>query len=158
MDWTLLVGIAFLGVLGGFLLRRRRQQRLPLTHHTVQCPEHGCGAAVTVRTDFGASPSDRHVGVSACSLFPSTPSIPPERATFFADLSPLVTYVDPAGQVPRHPTELVCREECLGILNAAESGGRAGAVPGTSGVSDSLELARQTQSPRMCRLLWHHTT
>jgi hypothetical protein len=158
MDWTLLVGIAGFGGIGGFLLRRARQRRLTLTHHTVRCPSHGCDADVTARTDFAAYPADRHVSVSACSLFPSTPSVPPVRTTSFADLSPLATYVDQAGQAPCHPSGSVCNEGCLRVLNAAESGPAASSIRCTSGVSDSLELARQTQSPAICRLLWHHGT
>ena len=55
----------------------------------------------------------------------------------------------------RRVCEGVRRRLILPVMNAAESGA-AEPVRCTSGVSDSLELARQTQSPAIMRLLWFY--
>jgi hypothetical protein len=131
-------------------------KRLELTQHTVRCPLEDCTASLTVRTDPGGFPSRRHRDVTACSLLSSTSFVPPARIRYFADVAPPVSYfceVDPA---PRHSREVGCPKRCLAVLNAAESGA-AEPVRCTSGVSDSMELVRQTQSPAITRLLWFYS-
>jgi hypothetical protein len=131
-------------------------KRLELTQHTVRCPLEDRTASLTVRSDPGGYPSRRHLDVTACSLLSSTSFVLPARRGYFSDVAPPVPYfceVDPA---PRHSSEVACPKRCLAILNAAEAGA-AEPVRCTSGVSDSFELVRQTQSPAITRLLWFHS-
>ena len=160
MDWILLTTIVILGAMATLLLllRRRRQQRLTLTQHTVRCPVNDCGAVVAVQTDFVAAPSRRHADVIACSLLPPTSFVPPTRKAYFSDMAPPEPYLDDVGQAPRHSAEFACPRHCLFVLNAAESGARAEPIRCTSGTSDALELARQTQSPAITRLMWFHSS
>jgi hypothetical protein len=126
-------------------------KRQELTQHTVRCPRTDETASLTVRTDPGAYPSRRHRDVIACSLMPSTPFVPPATKAYFSDLTPL-SYVREIHPAPCHPVKVTCPQPCLATLNAAEAG--AEPVRCVSGISDSLELARQTQSPAIRRLLW----
>jgi len=128
-------------------------KRLALTQHTVRCPLEDRTASLTVRTDAGGYPSRRHVGVTACSLLPSTSFVPSARTAYFSDVAPPVPYLREVDPAPRHFSEVTCSKRCLAVLDAAEPGA-AEPVRCTSGVSDSLELARQTQSPAIMRLLW----
>ena len=128
-------------------------KRLALTQHTMRCPLYDCSARLTVRTDSNGYPSRRHLDVTACSLLPSAPFVPPDRSAYFSDLEPPVPYTYEVNRAPRHSTEVACRKRCLPVLNAAECGA-AEPVRCTSGVSDGLELARQTLSPAVTRLLW----
>jgi hypothetical protein len=130
-------------------------KRLALTHHTVRCPLEDRTASLTVRTDPDGYPSRRHRDVAACSLLPSTPIVPPSRSVYFSDVAPPVPYLCEIDPAPRHPVEVACSGRCLAVLNAAEPGA-AETVRCTSGVSDGLELARQTQSPGIMRLLWFY--
>jgi hypothetical protein len=129
-------------------------KRLALTSHTVRCPLEDRSASLTVRTDPDAAPSRRHRDVETCSLLPPTAFVPPARTGYFADVAPPVPYLRGCGPMPRHCSRVACGKACLAILNAAEPG--AGTVGCTSGVSDSLELARRTQSAGVLRVLWLH--
>jgi hypothetical protein len=71
-------------------------------------------------------------------------------------VAPPVSYVDAADWRPGHPTAIACSKPCLGILNAAEPGA-LGDLRCSSGVSDGLELARNTLSPGMMRTVWLHS-
>ena len=126
---------------------------MKLTQHTMRCPLEECSATVTVRTNPDGYPSRRYRDVTACSLRPSTSFVPRARRAYFADLAPLMSYVCDIDATPRHSFEVVCAKPCLRVLNAAEPGA-AKPVRCTSGVSDGLELARQTLSPAAIRLLW----
>jgi hypothetical protein len=128
-------------------------KRLALTQHTVRCPVEDRIASLTVRTDPGGYPSHRHLEVAACSLLPSTPFVPPARSGYFSDVAPPVPYLCEVEPAPCHSLKVACARRCLAVLNAAEPGA-AEPLRCTSGVSDGLELARQTQSPAMTRLLW----
>jgi hypothetical protein len=128
-------------------------KRLVLTQQTMRCPREGRTACLTLRTDPGGYPSRRYRDVTACSLLPSTPFVPPPRKAYFSDLEPLVPYIREMDATPRHSLEVACPRPCLAALNAAESGA-AEPVRCTSGISDCLELARQTQSPAIQRLVW----
>jgi hypothetical protein len=130
-------------------------RRRTLTQQTVRCPEQDCTARLTVRSDLEAAPSRRHRALVACSLRPSVPLVTPAAGAFFADLAPDVRYRGAVGGLPYASKPYACSEGCLAILNAAEGGGEP--VRCSSGVSDSLELARQTQSPRTMRLLWFYS-
>jgi hypothetical protein len=131
-------------------------KRLELTQHTVRCPLEGCTASLTVRSDPDGYPSRRHLDVTACSLLPPTSFVQPARSAYFSDVAPAVSYVYEVAPAPGHPAEVACRKPCLAVLNAAEPG--AGEpVRCTSGVSDALELARQTQSPGIMRALWFYS-
>jgi hypothetical protein len=156
MNWISL-GLIVLGSIGLLLFWRRRQRRLTLTQHTLLCPEHDCRARVAVRTDPIAYPSGRHVDVTACSLLPPTSFVPPDRTAYFPDMSPPEPYLYETGQAPCHSDEIACPKRCLLVLNAAE-GGAAEPIRCTSGMSDGLELARQTQSPAITRVLWYHSS
>jgi hypothetical protein len=126
---------------------------MKLTQHTMRCPLEECSATVTVRTNPDGYPSRRYRDVTACSLRPSTSFIAPPRRAYFTDLTPLVSFVCDVDATPRHSCEVMCSKPCLRVLNAAEPGA-AEPVRCTSGVSDGLELARQTLSPAAIRLLW----
>ena len=130
-------------------------RRLALTQQTVRCPLDDRPASLTVRTDPDGDPSRRHRDVIACSLRPSTSFAVPARRGYFSDVAPPVSYLCEATRSPRHSSKVECRRRCLAVLNAAEPGA-AEPVRCTSGVNDALELARQTQSPGIMRLLWFH--
>jgi hypothetical protein len=130
-------------------------KRLALTQHTVRCPLEDRTASLTVRTDPGGYPSRRHLDVTACSLLPSTSFVPPTRSGYFSDLAPPLPYLCEVDPAPRHSLGVACPRRCLAVLNAAEPGA-AEPVRCTSGISDSLDLARQTQSPAIRRLLWFY--
>ena len=139
------------------LFRPRRQQRFTVTQQTLHCPMHDCRATSAVRTDASAHPSGRHVDVTACSLLPPTSFVLPARNAYFADMWPPEAYLYEVGQTPRHSAEVTCPKRCLAVLNAAESGPRPEPIRCTSGMSDALELVRQTQSPAITRLLWFYS-
>ena len=127
-------------------------KRLELTRHTVRCPlEHGT-ASLTVRTDPRGHPSRRHLHVMDCSLLPTASFTSPARSGFFSDLAPPLAYLHEIDSAPRHSLGVACPRRCLAVLNAAEPGAEPGRC--TSGVGDSLELARRTQRPAITRLLW----
>jgi hypothetical protein len=131
-------------------------KRLALTQHTVRCPLDDRAARLTVRTDPGAHPSRRHLGVTACSLRPPRSFVLPTRSGYFSDAAPPLPYLREVDPVPRHSSRASCARRCLAVLNAAEPG--AGEpIPCTSGVSDALELAQRTQSPAIMRLLWFYS-
>lgn len=131
-------------------------KRLALTQHTVRCPLEDCTASLTVRTDPGGYPSRRHLDVTACSLLQSTCFVTPARSGYFSDVAPPVPYLCEVDPGPRHSSEVACSKRCLAVLNAAEPGA-AEPMRCSSGVSDGLELARQTQSPAITRLLWFYS-
>jgi hypothetical protein len=130
-------------------------KRLALTQHTVRCPIEDRTASLTVRTDPGGYPSRRHLDVAACSLLPSTSFVPLSRSGYFSDVAPPMRYLCEPDPAPRHSSKVACPRRCLAVLNAAEPG--AEPVRCTSGVSDALDLARQTQSPAMRRVLWFYS-
>jgi hypothetical protein len=130
-------------------------KRLAFTQHTVRCPLEDRTASLTVRTNPGGRPSRRHLEVTACSLLPSTSFVPPARSGYFSDVAPPVPYLCEVDSAPRHSLGVACPRRCLAVLNAAEPGA-AEPVRCTSGVNDGLELARQTQSPAITRMLWFY--
>lgn len=125
-------------------------KRLTLTQHTVRCPLENCTASLTVRSDPDGYPSRRHLDVAACSLVPSMPFVPRPRTAYFSDIAPPASYLCDADPAPRHALKVSCARPCLRVLNAAEPGA---AEP----VGDRRELARQTLSPGMLRLLWFYS-
>jgi hypothetical protein len=131
-------------------------KRLALTQHTVRCPLEDRTASLTVRTNPDGYPSRRHLDVTACSLLPSTPFVPTAPRGYFSDVAPPLSYLREVDPAPRHSSGVACPKRCLAVLNAAEP---AAAEPlrCTSGVSDGLELARQTQSPAITRVLWFYS-
>ena len=72
-------------------------------------------------------------------------------------MSPPEPYLAEVPQAPLHSMEVACPKHCLFVLNAAERGASAEPIRCTSGMSDGLELVRQTQSPAMTRVLWYHS-
>jgi len=131
-------------------------KRLELTQQTMRCPLDGGTASLTVRTDPDGAPSCRYRDVTACSLLPPTSFILPPVRGYFSDVSPAVPYLCEVDPGPRHSVEVACPKPCLAILNAAEPGA-APPLRCTSGVHDALELARQTESPAMMRVLWSYS-
>jgi hypothetical protein len=127
-----------------------------LAQHTIRCPLEECAATVTVRTDPEDYPSRRHRDVTACSLRPPTSFAPPVRRAYFSDLTPLMSYICDVAANPCCSTKVACAKPCLRVLNAAELGA-AEPIRCTSGVSDGLELARQTLSPAAMRPLWFYS-
>ena len=128
-------------------------KRLALTPHTMRCPLYDCAAGLTVCTDPNGYPSRRHVDVAACSLLPSTSFDPTARRAYFPDVEPPVPNTYAVNRAPLHSPEMACSKRCLPVLSAAECGA-AEPLRCTSGVSDGLELARQTLSPALTRLMW----
>jgi hypothetical protein len=126
-----------------------------LVQRTMRCPLEELAATVTVRTDPDGYPSRRHLDVTACSLRPSTSWVPSVRRAYFTDLAPLTSYICDVAANSCHSQEVACAKRCLRVLNAAEPGA-AEPVRCTSGVSDGLELARQTLSPTVMRPLWFY--
>lgn len=122
----------------------------------MRCPLEKCSATMTVRTDSESYPSRRHRDVTACSLRPSTSFLRPVRRAYFADVAAPMSYVRDVEATPHHSSEVACAKPCLRVLNAAESGA-AEPVRCTSGVSDGLELVRQTASPGLTRVLWFYS-
>jgi hypothetical protein len=122
----------------------------------MRCPLEECSATMTVRTDPESYPSRRYRDVTACSLRPSTSLVRPVRRAYFADVAAPISYIRDVEATPRHPSGVACAKPCLRVLNAAESGA-AEPVRCTSGVSDGLELVRQTASPGLTRVLWFHS-
>jgi hypothetical protein len=157
MDGIYLIGVVILGGIGTLISWRRRQRRLTSTQHTLRCPEQDCRASVAVRTDPIAYPSRRYVDVTACSLHPATSFVAPARKAYFADMSPPESYLEDVGGASCHSDEVACPKSCLRVLNAVESGCAGEPIRCTSGMSDGLELARQTQSPAITRVLWYHS-
>jgi hypothetical protein len=127
-------------------------KRLALTQHTVRCPLDDRAASVAVRTDPSGYPSRRHLDVAACSLLPSMSFVTPTRSRYFSEVGPAVPYLCEVDPAPCHSVEVSCPKPCLAVLNAAEPGA-AEPVRCTSGVSDGMELARQTQSTAITQLL-----
>jgi hypothetical protein len=126
-----------------------------LTQHAVRCPLEARVASVTVRTNPGGYPSRRHLDVTACSLRPPAVFVPPARRGYFSDVAPPLSYLCGVDASARHSSGVACAKRCLAVLNAAEPG--AARVGCTSGVHDSLELARQTQSPAIMRCVWFYS-
>lgn len=131
-------------------------KRLEVTEHSMRCPLDGRTANVAVRTDPDGYPSRRYLDVSSCSLLPSAAVVPCPRKAYFGDVPPPVSYLHETDSAPRHSSRLVCPRSCLGVLNAAEAGA-ADPKRCTSTLGDSLEMARQTQSPGIMRLLWFNS-
>lgn len=155
MGWThlSLIGIVLLGGIGTVFFRRRRERRLTLTPQAVRCPVNDCPATLAVRTDSIAHAGRRFVDVTACSLLPATSLAQPARTAYFPDGE---AYIYDDSQAPRHSTEVACPKRCLPVLNVAETCFAGMPIGRVSGAGDSLELARQTQSPAMMRQLWFH--
>ena len=128
-------------------------KRLTVTQHSLQCPLDDRTANVTVRTNAGGSPSRRHLDVASCSLLPSASFVPGATKGYFSDVAPPVSYTSAVNFTPRHRFGVACPRRCLGVLNAAESGA-ADPKRCTSLSGDSLDLARQTQSPAMMRVIY----
>jgi len=127
-------------------------RRRTVTQHTLRCPLDDRTADVTVCTNPGGYPSRRYLDVASCSLLPSTAFVPGTRKTYFSDVPAPVSYASEVDFTPRHQIGVACPRRCLGVLNAAESCADPKRCTVPSG--DSLELARQTQSPAMTRLMW----
>ena len=132
------------------------KRRHAIMHQTVRCPVQDGVGSLTVRTQPDAEPSRRHRDVMACSLLPSPSRVTAGRRGYFSDVAPPLSYSYDVDGPWVHALDVSCSKRCLTVLNAAESGTH-GPVRCTSGVNDSLELARQIQSPAMMRLLWFHS-
>jgi hypothetical protein len=126
-------------------------KQLVVTEHTVRCPLEDCTATLSVRTDRDSAPSRRHREVMSCSLRPPTPYVPLPPIGHVPELPPPLSYFREGWPGPCHSREPACSKACLAILNAAEPG--AGG-PDACASGDAMELARQTESLAMMRLLW----
>jgi len=128
-------------------------KRRALTQHTLRCPLYDSIASLTVRSNPDGPASRRHLDVTACSLVPSPSFVPPARTAHFPGMEPPVSYICESSRAPLHSTEVACPKRCLAVMNAAESA-TANPIRCTSGINDGMELARQTLSPGLTRVLW----
>jgi hypothetical protein len=146
-------------VVAGFALllsRRRRRQRLQVTHQSVRCPMHGDQAELAVATDPAAQSGRQYVAVTGCSLLPDAAIGIPERVAYLCDGVPCRVRMEPPHASAVYTDEVSCRQPCLVALNAAEVSGAPMPLQCTSGTSDAIALAEQAiGSARMSRLLWY---
>jgi hypothetical protein len=157
MEWMVVVGIVVLAALAGVLVRRR-ERRLTLTQHTMRCPVHDCRVSLAVRTDPVPHPRRRYVDVAACSLVPSVVAGQASRTGYFPGVSPYLPFLYEVNPAPQYAEEPACAKVCLGVLNAAEGFPAARPLHCMSGMSDALELARETQPPGVMRQIWFHSS
>jgi hypothetical protein len=122
----------------------------------MRCPVHDCRVDLAVRTDPAAHPPRRYVDVTVCSLLSGPRVGPAPRAGYFPGVSPYLPYLCEVNPAPSYSEAPACARYCLGVLNAAEGFPPARPLHCMSGISDALELARQTQSPAMMRRVWLH--
>ena len=157
MGWTLFAGIAIAGAIGALALEWRRRRRLVVTQQTMRCPVYDCRATLAVQTDPRAASRSRYVDVKACSLQPALPIAPPPPPAYFAGASPYMPFLMEVSAAPPYPRpqEPACATRCLAVLNAAESWSWR-PIECTSGTSDAMDLARQTQNPAIMRQVWLH--
>ncbi len=154
-----LLGLTLIGVIGALLWQRHREQRLVDTHHGVRCPRDDSQAQVTVRTDPGAQSCRQYLRVTTCSLLSNPAVALPERIAYLSDSPPFNVRLEPARSHPVHATEVACPQHCVFVLNATAVSAARPPVACTSGVSDSIELARQTmRNPRISQLLSYYGT
>lgn len=152
-----LLGLTLIGTIGALWWRRHRKQRLVDTHHGVRCPRHDSQAHVTVRTDAGAQSCRQYLHVTTCSLLSDAAVALPERTAYFPDFPPYKVRLEPARSHPVHATAVSCPQDCVFVLNETAVCAAGPPVACTSGVSDSIELVRQTVSnPRISRLLCYY--
>ena len=152
-----LLGLTLIGAIGALLWRRHREQRLVDTHHGVRCPRYETQAQVTVRTDPGAQSCRQYLRATTCSLLPDATVALPERIAYFPDFPPYKVRSGPARSHPVHATEVSCPQHCVLVLNQAAVCSAVPPVACTSGVSDSIDLVRQTiRNPRISRLLCYY--
>ncbi len=159
MEWISLglIGISLIGGIGIWLWQRHREQRFPLTQHTVRCPLYDRQATLTVRTNPIARPRGQYVDVTACSILPATPCILPASMAYLPDMPSYEPYLQKA-RPHRYTLEVPCRKDCLYVLNEAEGSCPIRHIRCTSGISNGLELTRQVvQNPTITRLLWFHS-
>jgi hypothetical protein len=147
--------VVLAGIAGAWLVRRR-ERRFTLTRQSMRCPVHDCRVDLAVRTDSAPHPHRRYVDVMGCSLFQGVAANPAPRTGYFPGVSPYLPFLYEVNPAPHYADEPACAKRCLGVLNAAEGYPSARPLHCMSGTSDALELARQTQSPRMMRQVWFH--
>ena len=160
MEWTTLslVGILLSGGVGALLWQRHRSRWLTLTRHTVRCPLYDCQARVVVRTNPLAQPRRQHVDVAACSLHPETLVTPLERIVFVTDSSYDKPYLQAPGRYPRYTPGVLCRKNCLAILNKTADSCAIQPVHCTSETNNGPDLAQQaTHNLAMTQALWFHS-
>ncbi len=152
------IGLSLLVTLGAsialLLWRRRRQQRLQVTHHKMRCPVHGDQAEVAVATDPAAQSARQYIAVTGCSLFPNAAIGLPERVAYLSDGPPYKVRLEPPRSVPVYTTGVSCRQPCVGVLNMTAVSGTSLPLLCASGASDAIALAEQVHgSGRLSRLL-----
>jgi hypothetical protein len=146
--------VMLVGSLALALWRRRRQERLEVTHHRLRCPMHGECADVTVASDPLARSGAQHVAVTGCSLLPDAAVGLPERVAYLWDGPPVPVRVAPPRFSPLYTGEVACRQPCLAMLNASAVPGAMRPLRCSSGASDAVALMEQAiGTGRMSRLL-----
>jgi hypothetical protein len=147
---VIVVGIAF------SLWRRRRWQRMQVSHHTVRCPIHGDRAEIVMATDPVARSGRQYAEVSRCSLLPEAVFGLPERVGYLWDGPPCKVRLEPARSTPLYTNDVSCRQPCVAVLNATAVSAVPLELRCSSGASDAIALAEQALgSGRMARLLWY---
>jgi len=154
------LGLSLLATLVGsialLLWRRRRRQRLQVTHHSVRCPMHGDQAEVAVATDPAARSGRQYVAVAGCSLVPGAAIGLPERVAYLCDGPPCKVWLDPPRSSALYTAGVSCGQPCVFVLNATAVFGAPLPLRCSSGASDAIALAEQALgSTRMSRLLWY---
>jgi hypothetical protein len=112
---------------------------------------------VSVRTDPEAQSCRQYLRVTTCSLLSNAAVALPERIAYLSDSPSYRVQLEPARSYPVHTTEVSCPQDCVFLLNEAAVATALPPVTCTSGMSDSIDLVRQTiRNPRMSRLLCYY--
>lgn len=157
MGGLTLLGMTFVLAIGALTWRRHREQRLVDTSHDVRCPVDDSPAHVTVRTDPRAQSCRQHLRVTTCSRLSEATAARPERTAYLSDIPPHRMSPEPTREHPVLATEVSCRQDCVFVLNEIAVCAEGPPVECGSGVSDSIDLVRQTvRNPRISRLLYYY--
>jgi hypothetical protein len=152
-----LLGLTLIGAIGALVWWRHREQRLVDTRHRVRCPRNDSQAHVSVRTDPQAPSCRQYLRVTTCSLLSNAAVALPERIAYLPDSPSYRVQLEPARSHPVYTTEVACPQDCVFVLNEATVATALPPVTCTSGMSDSIDLIRQTmRNPRMSRLLCYY--
>jgi hypothetical protein len=151
----IVLGVVLVVIAAAWTSRRRRSQRCEAVSQGVRCPLHGDAADVTVLTDPGAPPAQRHLDVVACSLLSNAAIALPARRGYLPDAPACEVLLDGAVAHPVYATEVACPRSCLHVFNAAAAARPQQPLTCASGVSDGIELMSQVDRRATgCQSFW----